>query len=74
MDLASEPWVGLFWDSIANVMIIRKENQKTATFLLLYMIGMDLALIGTSEEHLRERYASALNRPLEEVVLPSKVV
>ena len=54
-------------------MIIRKENQNTATFLLLYMIGMDLALIGINEEKLRERYASALNRPVEEVQLPQRI-
>jgi len=72
-DLASEPWIGLLRDSIANIMIIRKENQNTATFLLLYMIGMDLALIGINEENLRERYASALNRPVEEVQLPQRI-
>ena len=73
LDLASEPWVGLLWDSIANVMIIRKENQNTATFLLLYMIGLDLNLVGINEEKLTERYASALNRPVEEVQLPSRI-
>jgi len=73
LDLASEPWVGLLWDPIANVMIVRKENQNTATFLLLFMIGLDLALIGISEEQLRERYASALNRPVDEIHLPEKI-
>lgn len=72
-DLASEPWVGLFWDPSENTMIIRKENQNTATLLLLYMVGADLAILKTSEERLKERYASALNRPVAEVRLPRKI-
>ena len=70
MDLASEPWVGLLWDPVANLMIIRTENQKIATFLLIYMVGIDLDYFKVSEERLRERYAGALNRPVEEVQLP----
>ena len=73
MNLAAEPWVGLFWDPSENTMIIRKENQNTATMLLLYMAGLDLASFKTSEERLKERYASALNRPVAEVRLPAKV-
>lgn len=55
-------------------MIARKENQNTATFLLLYMMGINLTKIRLSEERLKERYASALNRPIEEVKLPSIIV
>ncbi len=72
-DLASDPWVGLFWDPSENTMIIRKENQNTATLLLLYMVGVNLASLKTSEERLQERYASALNRSVAEVRLPAKV-
>lgn len=72
-DLASEPWVGLLWDPIENLMITRKENQKTATFLLLYMVGTDLTCFKISKGRLRERCASALNCPVEEVRLPRKI-
>ncbi|MFC1871017.1 hypothetical protein ACFLYF_01250 [Chloroflexota bacterium] len=73
MNLAAEPWVDLFWDPSENTMIIRKENKNTATMLLLYMAGLDLASLKTSEERLKERYASALNHPVAEVTLPAKV-
>lgn len=73
MDLASEPWVGLFWDPNEKTMIIRKENQNTATLLLLYMVGVDLTSLKTSEERLKTRYSNALNRPIAEVKLPIKV-
>lgn len=74
LDLAKEPWAGLLWEPISRLMIARKENQNTATFLLLYMMGINLTKIRLSEERLKERYASALNRPIEEVKLPSIIV
>jgi len=74
LDLATEPWLGLLWDPIEKTMIVRKENQNTATALLLYMIGVDLKEAKTSEKRLRERYASALNRPVETIKLPDKLV
>jgi DNA sulfur modification protein DndB len=69
MDIASEPWVGLLWDGIGKRVITRKENQKLAALLLLYMIGVNYA----PENKLRELYASALNRPIDEVHLPAKI-
>ncbi|MBI2830757.1 MAG: DGQHR domain-containing protein [Chloroflexi bacterium] len=73
IDLASEPWVGVLWEPTANVMITRKENQRTATLLLLYMLGIDLARLRTSVVVLKERYASALNRTIAEVDLPKRI-
>lgn len=70
LDLAEEPWTGLLWDPIRRLMIVRKENQNTATYLLLYMIGIDLALFKINTEQLKERYAGALNRPIHETWLP----
>lgn len=73
LELASEPWAGLLWDPIAKVMIVRKENQNTATLLLLYMAGMVIENIGITEYQLKERYASALNRSIDEVELPHRI-
>ena len=73
-DLASSPWIGLFWDSSEKVMIIRKENQTIGILLLLYMVGLDLTKINTSETRLKARYASALNRQEDEIQLPEKII
>ena len=73
-DLASEPWPGLLWNPNEKTMIVRKENQNTATSLLLYMIDIDLKVNKTNEKRLKERYASLLNRSVEEVKLPRKLI
>jgi hypothetical protein len=72
-ELSSEPWAGLLWEPTANVMITRKENQNTTTFLLLYMLGFELKKIRMNEKKLIGRLASALNRQASEVRLPSKL-
>lgn len=61
LELSSEPWKGLLWESIKKRMITRKENQEVATKLLYYMAGCDLAYIDTTKEELLEGYASATN-------------
>jgi DNA sulfur modification protein DndB len=74
LELTVEPWVGLLWDNIGKKMITRKENQKLASKLLLYMIGYDMKKFGVQDEDtLKEDYASKLNKPVEEVQLPSKL-
>jgi DNA sulfur modification protein DndB len=74
LDLNAEPWVGLLWDGVSNRMITRKENQNTAALLLLYMVGADLSQFKTSDDQLRFRYASALNRPVNRTTLPAKII
>ncbi len=71
LDLTKEPWVGLLWESIGKKMITRKENQKVASSLILYMIGYDMAKWGIKVDKLKKDYASKLNRPEEEVQLPN---
>lgn len=71
LELTKEPWLGLLWDSIGNKMITRKENQKVASSLILYMIGYDMAKLGIKVDKLKKDYASKLNRPEEEVQLPN---
>jgi DNA sulfur modification protein DndB len=74
LELTTEPWVGLLWENIGKKMITRKENQKVASQLLLYMIGYDMKKFGIKDENkLKENYASKLNKPVEEVQLPSKL-
>ena len=69
MEINSIPWVGVLWDDIGKRMITRKENQETAAELLLFMIGIEY----TPVKLLKIKYASALNRPENEIVLPDKV-
>ncbi len=69
MDINSIPWVGVLWDDIGKRMITRKENQETAAELLLFMIGIEYTPI----QRLKAKYASALNRPEDEIQLPEKI-
>ncbi len=70
MALTGEPWTGLLWNSVNRRMITSQENQKIAERLMFYSLGGDLASIRTNRNLLREAYAGALNRPVEEVNLP----
>ena len=70
MDITAVPWVGLLWDNVGKRMITRKENQETAAELLLYMIGIEY----TPVQRLKTKYASALNRPEDEIQLPERIV
>jgi hypothetical protein len=71
-NIENEPWKGLFWES-AQKMITRKENQKVARNLILYMIGFDLRELKTDNKKLLKSYASLLNKELTEVTLPQKL-
>lgn len=72
--IENDPWKGLFWESAQERMITRKENQKVARNLTLYMIGFDLRNLKTDKEELLKSYASLLNKELTEVTLPQKII
>ena len=69
MDLANEPWVGLLWDKINQRMLTDPTHKQVAKQLLFYMIGGNLAKMGTKEEALLQEYAGLLNRDKSEVTL-----
>ncbi len=66
MDLANEPWVGLLWDKTNQRMLTDPTHKEVAKQLLFYMIGGNLAKMGTKEEELRQEYAGLLNRDKSE--------
>jgi DNA sulfur modification protein DndB len=70
MEINSIPWVGVLWDDIGKRMITRKENQETAAELLLFIIGIEY----TPAQRLKTKYASALNRPENEIQLPERIL
>ena len=69
MDLAYEPWVGLLWDKTNQRMLTDPTHKKVAKQLLFYMIGGNLAKMGTKAEELRREYAGLLNRDKSKVTL-----
>lgn len=69
MDLANEPWVGLLWDRTNQRMLTDPTHKEVAKQLLFYMIGGNLAKMGTNAEELRREYAGLLNRDKSEVNL-----
>ena len=62
MDLADELWIGLLWDKTNQRMLTDPTHKKVAKQLLFYMIGGNLAKMGTKEAELRREYAGLLNR------------
>jgi len=71
--IENEPWKGIIWESASKRMITRKENQKVAKNLILFMIGVDLSKLKMDEKKLKEDYASLLNKSLEETNLPQRI-
>lgn len=73
MEISEEPWVGVLWDVIGNTMITRKDNQDTAADLLFYLMGGVLADAKTDVDKIKKAYARALNKAIDEVVLPPQL-
>jgi DNA sulfur modification protein DndB len=69
MDLNSNPWVGLLWDSTNKRMITAIENQKAGVKLLFYATGGELSRIGTNPEKLRKELAGIQNIELSKINL-----
>jgi len=72
-NIEKEPWKGLFWESANKRMNTKKENQKIARDLILYMIGFDLKKLKNDKNKLLKNYASALNKEIKEITLPQKI-
>jgi|CXWL01.1.fsa_nt_gi DNA sulfur modification protein DndB len=73
LELSQPPWEGLLWDSVGHRMRVREDRKKLAASLLQYMARVPFEHFDTTEADLRSDYASALNRPVEEVQLPLQV-
>jgi DNA sulfur modification protein DndB len=73
-NLSSPPWKGLLWGGATQGMITESSNQAIARDLILYIIGFDLRKIKTNEEKLRGVYAAALNKEIEDVILPKTLI
>lgn len=73
LELSQPPWEGLLWDSVGHRMRVREDRKKLAASLLQYMARVPFEHFDTTEADLRRDYASALNRPVEEVQLPPQV-
>lgn len=69
MDIAAQPWAGLFWDVVNKRMITSPENQKVAMSLLFFAVGGNLSTIKINEQDLRQELAGLLKKELSEVRL-----
>lgn len=69
VEICESPWSGLLWDTISKRMITRKENQKVASSLMVYIAGITI-----DSAQLKKSYASALNKPENEIELPGRLV
>lgn len=67
VNMASEPYADTVWNRHNKTIEVRGE--AVCREVLLYMLGR-----GRSENELRRKYARALKRPEDEVVLPAKIV
>jgi DNA sulfur modification protein DndB len=67
-EIGKSPWEGLLWERAGKKMITAGENQKIATNLICYMIGLKRDV-----KKLKDDYASKLNKISEEISLPEKV-
>ncbi len=71
MELAEDPWLGLFWDAENQRMITSKEAQRVAMRLMYHSVGGALSDIAkTNEIELQRELAGLLNKAPEEVELP----
>lgn len=73
LELGTEPWAGLIWNTSSKRMITASENQKAARLLLLYSVGGRLEDVSSDAGKLRRELSGLMNRSVEEITLPKYV-